>query len=312
MRYSKFTAIVLLAGAGVSTFAQSWFDDFETADSASRYNVFASGADYTVDFGYDYGSWAAIEPQFNFSIPSAPNSGGTTKGLKIAVNDLAGARQAVSLFPKAFSVTPNHVMRFDMWMNWNGDPAVGGGAGSTETASFGSSQNGEGVRWRSGTQTEDNLWFSVNGEGGSSATSSLMRDYTVYKGTLRQFGDAGGYAATGTGREDHANAYYQALFPAADAAKQIPGSPGRRWVQVEIRQFEGTTTWLMDGTVIATQTGIPSEAGNVFLGYIDDFNSMSHGDSFVVFDNFSVVPEPASMLALGLGALGVLARRLRR
>ena len=53
-------------------------DDFDAGTSAGNWTLFASSADYTADFAFDYSTPG---------IPPAPNSiGGTTIGLHLTVS----------------------------------------------------------------------------------------------------------------------------------------------------------------------------------------------------------------------------------
>lgn len=325
MNLSKSLAFALASVLGaivpLSAQAQLFSDDFDGGTSAANWNTYLSAADGQFNFAYDYSTYTPGNPEWNTSpIPSAPRStGGSTIGLRMAINDTAAARQSMSAFPKLQSFSGNYRLRFDMWVNYPG--TVGGTgtgvAGSTETAAFGinlPSEQAVGATGASGHSAPANsVWFAVNGEGGSSATSTTLRDYNSFLGGTLQFGDAGGFAATGTSREDHSNAYYQTLFPAS-LSYQTPGAPGKQWVTVDLEQIGNTTTWSMNGTLIATRTGTSITSGNFFLGYFDHFNGSSTpaADSFVIYDNIEVVPEPASMAALALGVGGLLLKRRRR
>jgi hypothetical protein len=82
-------------------------------------------------------------------------------------------------------------------------------------------------------------------------------------------------------------------------------------------------TWSVDNRLLATvspttSTDPYSTEGNVFLGY-SDINATSSNDPndrfllFGLIDNFqvTVIPEPAGLPLLALGALACLRRRRR-
>lgn len=301
------SALPILAVAGAHA---QFVDNFDAGTSAANWTQVSANADVDVNYAYDYSTYPGGANQF--LIPSAPNSiGGTTIGTRLSVNNALAARTAVNLFPTGFNFSGDYRLQFDMWMNYNGGP--GGGSGSTEHAMFGIN-NGGSLTWNT-TAPANTVFFSVSGEGGSGATSTILRDYNSYLGNTMQLGDAGGFAATGASREDHSNAYYQSLFPSGTF--QSPGAPGKNWVTVAVEQIGTTTTWSMNGTVIATRANTPLTSGNIMIGYMDQFSGIANpaADNFMVIDNVSVaavpVPEPGSMFLLGLGVLAAR-RRLRR
>lgn len=278
----------------LSASAQLFVDGFDTAGSSSSWDVQMANADNQADFGWDYSA---------LGIPSAPNGSGTT-GVRMASNITGGATTGLSMTPVGVALPTNYTVSFDMWMNVNG-PFPGGGSGSTEFATFGIGATGSEVQWSgAGGQT-----LGVSGEGGSSA------DYRFY-GT--------GSLAAGA---NHADIYYTAAFPGQTAPalqqtnyaqqNELPlsdGTLGFAWREVSIEVTGATATWTVDGTLLATVNDFDGN-GNAFLGYYDAFNSLSDNPdlSFVVYDNFQVIPEPSTYaLFAGLGILGLAVWRRSR
>ncbi|MFN7138115.1 MAG: immunoglobulin domain-containing protein [Limisphaerales bacterium] len=289
-------------------------DDFDT-DSSANWLVFAgsgSGADHTVDWAFDYSSYFSVYN--NATIPPAPNSSnGITRGLKLTVNnnDATGAAAGVSLYPANQVFSNAFTLKFDMWMNYPGGPGGTGSTGSTETATFGINHAGTRVNWDSSTSNpSDGHWFGVHGEGGGTG------DYRVYVGnpsgrpTYLAF-SASGLAASGASTSENSDPVFQSIFPSG--TYETPGSPGKRWVEVEISQTTNNViTWKMNGNLIAQRTNTSAFTnGTIMLGYMDLFASIANpaADAFVIFDNVrvetlapavapSIVSQPQSLFVL--------------
>jgi len=267
-------------------------DDFET-DSASNWNTFWGAAngipDYTADFAFDYG---AIPYTFNgvtALIPPAPNSTDqSTRGVRITVNnnDGAGSTAAVNLYPRNFSVAGDFALKFDLWVNYPGNAGGINSTGSTQHALCGINHLGTNSNWAAAFATaSDGIWFAVAGEGGDSA------DYRSYVGNLAgiQTNLTGSAIASGLVATNHTAAVFQSLF--LPARFETAGSPGKNWIEVELRQTNNILVWLLDGAVIAQRTNTSNfKAGTVMLGLMDTFASIASParDSFVLFDNVRV------------------------
>jgi hypothetical protein len=246
-------------------------DDFDAGTSAGNWVTFDTG-DATSDFAYDYSA---------VGIPSAPNStGGSTIGLRFSVNNTSGALHAISAYPIGQSFSGNHVLKFDMWLNYNGGP--GGGTGSTEFSIAGINHTPTQVHWPNNPAT-DGFSFAVTGEGGAAD------DYRAYTGTTLFTVANGVYIA---GSQNHTHPYYQALFPSPTYETQ--GAPGKHWVEVEMRQDEGVITWRLNGTLISIRQDTTYTSGDILLGYMDTYTSIADPaiENFVLYDNVRVETTP--------------------
>ncbi len=289
-----------LASLSVSI-PQSWqqvfLEEFETPGASNNWNFFEGSAngipDYTADWGYDYSGYFST---FNgAAIPPAPNStNGSTRGLRLTVNnnDGTGATAGVSLYPKNKTFAGTYRLLCDLWINYPGTAGGAGSVGSTEYATFGFNHTGTRVNWDSSTvNPSDGIWFAVDGEGGDSAS----RDYRAYEGsasarpTLLSIA-ATGFGFSGASSANNTDPYFSNIFPAP--VYETAGSPGKKWVQVEISQDDNNVvTWKINGNPIAQRANTsPFTNGNMMIGYMDTFNSIASpaNDAFVLFDNVRV------------------------
>ena len=295
-------AVTNLSGAATSRlavlrvrttdFPRLFSDDFDT-DTSTNWNIFWGAADgipdYTVDFAFDYGATPCTFNGVTALIPPAPNSpDGSTRGVRLTVNnsDTIAATAAVNLYPKNFSVSNNFALKFDMWMNYPGNLAGLNATGTTQFAQCGINHSGTNVNWAApSASASDGVWFAVDGEGGTSA------DYRAYAGNPggTPLDLSGSPSASGLVATNSTAAFFQALFPSPDF--ETPGSPGKNWVEVEIRQTNNVITWLMNGVVVAQRTNTSAfTIGNLMLGLMDVFSSIANParDCFVLFDNVRV------------------------
>lgn len=309
-------AALSLTGALTGAVAQQLFSDNFDTDTSANWSIYTSQADTAVVFAYDYSA---------DGIPAAPNSSGTTLGVKFTANMVAGQSPesaGLNIVPKGQNFTGDYVLKFDLWMNANG-PFPNGGTGSTEFASAGIGLAGNGALLWHGAAPAGVGWFAVSGEGGAS------QDFRAYVGTTMQ-GEGPVYFANGSPERDNSHPYYAGTFPGGQTppASQTANHPqqtgalnvgtiGFAWRQVEISKVGDEVVWSIDGLPIAKLTGSGngiSLEGNISIGYFDPFNSVSDNPalSFGIVDNVRVefIPEP-STLALGLLGLGtwLLTRR---
>jgi len=269
------------------------FGDNLDSDSSGNWAIHKSTDDTAVTFGYDYSA---------DGIPAAPNSDGSTVGVKFEANIAAptGA-EAVSISPVGVDLKGDYEVQFDMWINANG-PFPGGGGGSTEFLTAGVGTTGDHLQWAA--DTADGAWFGVTGEGGSGNSG----DFRAHIGGTRQAAESGAYAAGSTAdSRNNTNAHYADAFPGqSPPAAQATAFPGKQtgalqhgavgfaWRQVTITKVGDSVTWAIDGVTIATldqSLGAFTTEGNIFVGYYDAFSSVSDNPatSFGLVDNIQVV-----------------------
>jgi len=316
-------ALVSSTADGQGIYWQDNFDSFGSpstitaAGTANGYDILfnasAGPSDFGAVFGYDYSA---------AGIPSAPNSGGSTRGLQLYVNkDATVANTAVNLYPTGLSVSGDFKLRFDLWMNY---PSSGN---TTEHALFGINHSGTFANRAANAAGSDGLFFAMSGEGGSSGTSTTARDYSVFRGQgaglapllLRTNNFTFG-PDSGIGNSfDNADPLAGSTFPSGSHPYGFSGVPGMRWVQGEVRQetVDGSplVTWMLNGVIFAQYTNSTAyTAGDIMIGYNDIFTSVSPADTYVVFDNIvvSTIPEPTTAVLAGMGAVAMIGYIRRR
>jgi hypothetical protein len=327
---ARIIASVALAMAGSSMASANLILDtferdtvFSTIVSNStgdvNFSVVNDGAtpDGLVEIGFDYVA---------AGIPLAPRSiAGQGKGVRVTANNVAPAAiDAYTMFHKTPVTVPRYVVSVDVYMGFL--PFVAGvQTGQTEFALIGVGGNGTATN-RAGTGTNpatdstgSGSFLAFSGDGGAA------RDYLWYLNNSTNGGPASGtFAATDTSylatplaangpRADSGLALYNGIFPGTTATNG--GFPGNRWttVEAEVNSETNQVEYRIGGTAIIRGTYTGSLNGLASFGYADFFTSVAapQGHVFGIFDNFQVtaVPEPSSIALVGLGVLGVVARR---
>ena len=153
-----FAAVCALAtGFDLPVAAQTLYSDNFDLDSSLDWAVSSSSKDTSTIFFWDYSA---------LGIPSAPHSvGGTTRGLRFAVNMADAAAAGISASPLGQSFSGDYTLSFDLWINANG-PFPGGGTGSTEFFTAGVSVPGNVVQWAN-SASPSARWFTKDKENGS-------------------------------------------------------------------------------------------------------------------------------------------------
>ncbi len=287
-------AACLWAGAVSQTQAQTivFSDDFDgapgntvtTAGTNNGYKIVFSAAagvsDFAATFGYDY--------SVNGIPPAPATTNGTTKGLRLNVNRDANPQiSAVNLYPTNRSFSGNFSLKFDVYLSW---VTING---TTEHALFGINHSANYTN-RVSQVGSDGIFMAMDGDGGSSATSTTLRDYSLFRGapaaipTLILSNTAAfpfGPTPYLGGRFSAADAGFQGLFPGSTPV----GTVGNQWVSVEVRQETNVVTWSLNNTVVVQFTNNTAYgSGDIMIGYDDAFASIGSNATFVVFDNISV------------------------
>ena len=297
------TALLLAVVATELKASVLYSQNFNTDVSASWTTTQGPGTNVAT-FAYDYSA---------LGIPPAPGSSGTL-GLRLQANTTgvttAQALTGLSTSPNGQSFSGDYRMTLYSWQNY-------GGSGTTMLSTYTIGAVGDTAQRPGGTI--QGIMFGATSDGGSAS------DYRAYDpgsdGT--QILTAGTYAAGG---QNNTAAYYSTVFPGAALSPAVQGpvlgspagTPAFTWQRVDIKKQGNIVTWLLNRKLIATVNLAlvdPILGTNIALGQ-SDINNTGPTNPNLVFglvDNLVVVaiPEPTSLLLLGIAGIGMLARRSR-
>jgi hypothetical protein len=295
--------------------AQPLFSDDFDVDHTANWQINNGPTDSDVNVFFDYST---------LGIPSAPRSvGGTTRGMRFLVNQSNGIFGGVSASPIGQSFTGDYKVTADVWLNFIG-PAPAGGSGTTQVAGMGVMTAGTTPQWPGGTQ--DSVYFMTTLDGGSSAD---WRAYSPAAGTSYPDGSPVYFATT----RNSSNPYYSVLgggtpppaqtgMWASQTGAAQAGCIAFAWHEMLITKTGNVILFTVKNPANGVSldiarvdiTGMNGLGGtNIHLA-MSDTNAGSSTDpnnflNAAIFDNVRVVPEPATLAALGIGVAALLRRR---
>ena len=277
----------LLTGSAIGQVLYSEnFDVDHTANWTVNKSTGANANDTgsAANFFFDYST---------IGIPSAPNSGATTTGLKLEANFSGGIFSGLSVSPTGQSFSGSYQVTFDIWWNYVG-PAPAGGSGSTQITGAGIGTAGTTAQWAAGAQ--DSIHFGATGDGGSAS------DYRAYSSAApTSYASGNAVYAAPAGAINNSTAYYAALGgntpPAAQTAlfaqqtgTTSAGSPAFAWHAGLLEKNGNSVSFRLDGLLIATvdASTVTLGGGNILFSQFD-INATSSTDPNVRSLQFGLI-----------------------
>ncbi|MEM1027473.1 MAG: PEP-CTERM sorting domain-containing protein [Planctomycetota bacterium] len=281
-------AVGLSSTASAQLFTET-FDDgnASTRWSAPIFDTELGAVDGSVDFAFDYST---------FSIPAAPG-GTSTTGIRFIANPVDDGPDdegvAIGILSNNTIPAGDYALTMDVYA-FSADP---GNDPTTEYITLGVHAAAPNDPGNPAVTDDVPARFSISQ--GNGLAYQVIADDGSASGVFR-YEDAGN-ADTGT----ETNLGATGIGGAGDVFLNT-------WAEVAITSVGGQVTFSANGIDYDTfdNTGGAFAGGNVMIGLTDVFNSAISGDDvFLVIDNVSLVPEPATAALLGLGGLAMLRRR---
>lgn len=289
----KFMSTLAVAAAGLTASSASAQFFTDGIDSLANWTV-AGQADTTATV-IDYSALGIAEA------PNQVAGSAATTGVQFTANTSAGLGQAVNLLGavnggNADLTLSTYQVQFDMYLSV-AVPIPGGG---TEQGLWGIGRTTGNALGRNNRATEgDGVWGWLATENGYGT-----EDTAIFEGSteLADLGD------TQPGETDPFNNAFTTNLG-------VNNTPANSWVTVTMTADNGLVEIWYNSVKFFSET-VTSTDGDVMLGYEDPFGSISAGpaDQFGIIDNVIIddaitIPEPASLVLLGLGSLAMLRRR---
>ena len=318
MRLCLLLATVLFAVLTPAAHAVDLFtEDFEV-DPTANWTINDGPTDEHAEFFFDYSM---------IGVPPAPNSGGTTRGMRLRANLIDAVFGGFSVSPNGQSFTGDYKLTFDLWHNYlggfqEGVGVIGTTPGSTMLSLYGIETAGTTANYPGAA---DSIFFANTGD----ISSSAFRAYSAERAVSYQLpipaeppldnegnpidghatyhaGTRSNTPATGGGMEVfYQDAFPSVTVPAAQTAlypdhqfgSTVAGSVGFDWHEVEIAKVGTTVTWKMNGvTMITLETEdfvTPTAGTNILFGHSDINAGVSFEDAylevaFTLIDNIKV------------------------
>jgi hypothetical protein len=292
------SAAALLAVVATSVEAQLYTQNFDTAGGLStltRRDI--NAADNSVNDSFNYGTHVNATGTA-VPIPSAPNStGGSTVGLRVDVNQAAGAVNTVVLFPNPAAALPaQYTLQFDMWANFATDNT----STTTEFFSFGAAADASAVISQSPSGSNA-FNIAITTEGGSGTDAR----YAEGTGAIAVNNAKPGWPTSSETVNAGPSDDWIDWLPLTTTTP-LPPNDGNwfyRWTTIELQVNQTSSS----ATVFVTPAGgtrsqvasfsYVGGAARPFFGLTDLFTSLGGADTFVVFDNVQIIdntPPPVS------------------
>jgi len=280
---SCFVALLAIGGASRIAVAQVLYtENFNDGNASSRWTTSPSGnPNYAINYAYDYVA---------AGIPLAP-SGTSSTGLWMKANTTGSQVGSVMAFPTGQNFSGNQTLSFDLWFG------VSGSVATTEFGIFGLMHTSTSSQVPTNTTgTTPSIGPSPNGvDYALTGDTGASRDVRVYVSGTEQVGNAGGYARNTTLIQEQQNAPYNfAYYPFLTSTNAMAAN---QWLKVAVTAYSGTTLFQVNGQTWARMANTTG-TGNIMLGYMDIFTSVSGTGMFGLYDNVqvSVAQAPATQL----------------